>query len=804
MKIQLPLISVSPFSKKKVEENNLMREVKWLNDNWKFIHEDRALQNEMPEDGIWVTLPHTWNAVDGHDGHAIDIPSADWSSGDLSGEVQEHYDRGAYWYYRTFETPKQPLPGGQVYLEIPAAGLMATVYVNGHEVVHHEGGFSAFRANITDCCKNVGENLLAIHVSNKYQSNVYPQHADFTFYGGLYRGVKLICVSGTHFDLDYYASDGVKVTPRPSENGAGVFAMESFVSGDNADFTIQYQIFDADGNEAGLAVTDCTDTKTEIVVEDVHLWSPLEPYLYTVKAQLLRRNEIYDEVIIRSGVRSFSCDPQQGFIFNGKPMPLRGVSRHQDLLYKGNALTREEHFRDAHIIKDLGANAIRLAHYQHSQDFYDACDEVGFVVWAEIPFITIMNKDPKAHDNAMLQMRELIIQNYNHPCICFWGLSNEVLLAGKDNPQLIENHKQLNALVKSLDRTRLTTIAHVSNTPEDSQLHDVSDVEAYNHYFGWYVGSVRDNGPWLDAYHQAHPDRCIGISEYGAEGILTYHSSQPESKDYTEEYQALYHEEMARVFAKRPWVWCSFVWNMFDFGAAARNEGGVAGRNNKGLVTMDRKIKKDAYYIYKAYWNPEPMVHICGKRYAKRDGETTQIRVYSNLPEVSLYVNGKLVETKSADKVFEFTVSLTLDRNSIVASAGKDGAFIKDTASIEKVEKEPDIYTLPSVRARRQAVTDWYSTYGEPDMEAPLAFPSGSYSICDQIGDIVKNPEGKEIMEKAMFIAMKLGEYSTIDYDDMFRKRAKETPSDEISHNDPSGRKLLYSLNNVLNQISKS
>ena len=675
-----------------------MRIIRKLNENWIFVQKEGQTPDCIPENGLRVDLPHTWNAIDGHDGVVLDKVGPDWSLGDLKALMKKSsYNRGSYWYYKTFETPVQPLKGGKVYVEILAAGQQATVYVNGQKVCYHEGGYSSFRADITSLRRKDKENLLAVNVSNEYLTNTYPQFADFTFFGGLYRGVNLISVPDAHFDLDYYGGPGIMVTPRLEGKDCGMFEIEAFVKGADENFTVQYTITDASGKEQALGLRPADHTKITLPVPDVKTWSPDSPNLYTVKASLVRRNEVFDEVTVRSGVRSFSCTPDQGFILNGKPTPLRGVCRHQDKLYLGNALTKEDHVHDAQLIKELGANAIRLAHYQHSQDFYDACDELGFVVWAEIPFISIMSDDPKAHDNCISQMRELVIQNYNHPCIVFWGLSNEVLLIGKASEELINNHKELESLVKSLDPTRLTTIAHVAATPEDSELHDITDVEAYNHYFGWYVGKMEDNGPWLDEYHKNHPDRCIAISEYGCEGIITYHSANPERNDYSEDYQALYHECLAKVFSERPFVWGSFIWNMFDFGAAGRNEGGTAGRNNKGLMTLDRKIKKDSYYIYKAYWNPEPMVHICGKRYAQRAGETTQIRVYSNLPEVSLYLNGELKEVKASDKVFVFEVALKEGMNTICCEAGN----VKDTAVLEKVEKEPEIYVLPMEKRRR-------------------------------------------------------------------------------------------------------
>ncbi|MCC8167821.1 MAG: glycoside hydrolase family 2 protein, partial [Clostridiales bacterium] len=673
------------------------------------------------------------NAIDGHDGNGS-------------------YDRGCYWYAKTFETPKQPLGGGRVYVEVLAAGQQATVYVNGKEVTYHEGGYSTFRADVTDLCKEDKENLLVIAVSNELKDSVYPQSADFTFYGGLYRGVNIVSVPDAHFDLDYYGGSGLMVTPKPcSKCGGAHFEVESFVKGADENFTVMYSIKDADGIEVASAVRPADSTKVSIFVPDAKLWELDNPYLYTVTATLQRRNEAYDEVSARVGVRSFSCDPNEGFIINGVKTPLRGVSRHQDQLYKGNALTKEDHYGDAKLIKELGANTIRLAHYQHSQDFYDACDELGFAVWSEIPFFRVCNKEPEAHLNCISQRKELIIQNYNHPSIMFWGISNEILIGGISD-KLVENHVELNELVHQLDPTRLTTIAHVTMTPVESPMHGITDIESYNHYFGWYGGSMEDNGPWMDNFHQVHPDICVGLSEYGCEGIITYHGPNPQCKDYSEEYQALYHEHMAKMLDERPWIWSSHVWNMFDFGCAARDEGGVAGRNNKGLMTMDRKTKKDSYFIYQAYWTTKPMVHICGRRYAQRAGETTEVRVYSNQPEVSLYLNGELVETKQESKVFVYTVALAEGFNTLLAVAGD----VKDSITLEKVDKEPSIYVLPEVNERNEGVANWFELAGDLDLEAPMEFPEGMYSIKDSITDMAECEEALKVVSDAFKLAMNM------------------------------------------------
>ncbi len=755
-----------------------MRKIINLNSDWRFVKKDAGLPEKLPEDWQKVELPHTWNAVDGHDGGGA-------------------YARLRCWYAKTFETPRQPLKGGKVYVEVLAAGQQAHVYVNGKEVTYHEGGYSIFRADITDLCKKDGENLLVIACSNENKSSVYPQAADFTFYGGLYRGVNLISVPDAHFDLDYYGGLGIQVSPKPCESGGAVFQIKSWLKNIDENFTVLYSIQDADGREVAAAVRPADEPNVSIYVPDAIKWDTDNPYLYTVNAILQRRNEAYDEVSLKAGVRSFSCDPEKGFILNGVPTPLRGVSRHQDKMYQGNALTRKDHYEDAMLIKELGANTIRLAHYQHSQDFYDACDEMGFVVWAEIPFISVMNNDPAAHENCISQMKELVIQNYNHPSICFWGISNEILIGGISD-QLVENHKELNALVKELDSTRLTTIAHVSMTPIDGPMHGITDVESYNHYFGWYGGRMEDNGPWLDHFHQVHPEICLGLSEYGCEGIITYHGPNPACKDYSEEYQALYHEHMTKVLHERPWLWSSHVWNMFDFGCAARDEGGVSGRNNKGLITMDRKTKKDSYYACQAYWSKKPMLHICGRRYAKRAGETTQIRVYSNEPQVALYLDGKLEKVLTAEKVFVFEVALEAGFHIVTATAGS----LKDSITLEKVEKEPAIYVLPEVNERAEGVANWFKLAGDLDLKAPMEFPEGKYSIKDTFEKLAESPEALEVASTAMKLTMNMKMTPGEGMWDMFKVMTVEKAIGMAGSLVPEG--FAESLNAKLIKIDKA
>lgn len=746
-----------------------MREIISLNENWtlSFPKGDHATEQ--------VNLPHTWNAVDGNDGNGS-------------------YLRTTGVYTRTFTAPKQPREGGRTYVEVLAAALNSTVKVNGQVATTHEGGFSIFRADVTDLCHE-GENELTIEVSNEDTPSMYPSSADFTFYGGLYRGVNLISVPNAHFDLDYYGGPGMMVTPVPTEDGGANFTIKSFVTNPADDLTVMYSIEDCFGREVASAVRGSADTEVTIYVPDAQLWSMDEPNLYTVVATLQRNNEEVDEIAANVGVRSFKVTSDEGFSINGVPTPLRGVSRHQDRVFEGNALTAEEHYDDAMLIKELGANTIRLAHYQHSQDFYDACDEIGFAVWAEIPFISVFKKGEGAHKHVMEEMKELIIQNYNHPSIMFWGISNEILIGGISQ-ELVDTHHDLEKLCKELDPTRLTTIAHVSTTPVNGPMHHITDLESYNHYFGWYGGKMEQNGPWLDQFHAEHPDICIGISEYGCEGIINWHSNTPQCKDYTEEYQALYHEHMAQVFEDRPWVWASHVWNMFDFGCAARNEGGVSGRNNKGLVTMDRKTKKDSYFIYQAYWTQTPMVHIAGRRHAQRAGETTEIKVYSNQDTVVLYVNGKEVGQQTAHRVFKFNAALNEGFNTIVAVAGD----VKDSITLEKVAEEPGYYTLPEFNERQEGVANWFKQVGSMDLTAPMEFPEGYYSVKDTMEDLAKNEEALALAAKAVKLATNFDIKPGVGMWDMMKKMTPEAMSNMISGM-PEG--FIESLNAQLIKVKK-
>ncbi len=665
-----------------------MRYITNFNSDWEFsLHSDDNWEK--------VTLPHTWNNLDGQDGG-------------------NDYYRGKCTYRKTILKKDLPL-GEEHYLEINGANLSSVVYLNGEKLKSHDGGYSTYRVRLKDLRD---ENILEVTVDNSPSDRVYPQTADFTFYGGLYRDVRLISLPSSHFSLENLGTPGIKATP----DVKGTLDVEVEVDGDYD--SILYTLLDREGKV--VLEENSRETKVTLSVPSPHLWNGRkDPYLYYIKAELLKGEERLDEVGSEIGFRSFQIDPERGFILNGEEYPLRGVSRHQDRKDKGNAISKEDHEEDMALIMEVGANTIRLAHYQHDQYFYHLCDKNGIVVWAEIPYIS--QHMSQGRENTISQMKELITQNYNHPSIVVWGLSNEITMGDPKDPDMLENHRILNDLCHTMDKTRLTTSAILTVCGIDEEIVHISDVVSYNHYFGWYGGEVSMNGPWFDAFHKKYPNKPIGCSEYGCEA-LNWHTSRPMQGDYTEEYQAYYHEEMIKQFFSRKYLWATHVWNMFDFGADARAEGGENGQNHKGLVTIDRKYKKDAFYAYKAWLSEEKFIHIASKRYVDRTEDITNVTVYSNLPEITLFLNGEKFETKTAeDHFFKFQVP-NKGRTVIEAVYGD----YRDKSEINKVDVFNESYRLKE----KGAVLNWFD----------ITERDGYCSLNSKISDILGTMRGKLIL----------------------------------------------------------
>ena len=671
-----------------------MRKIVNFNRNWLFS-KTAEIPADLPSGWEEISLPHTWNAVDGQDGG-------------------NDYWRGTAVYCKEFERPTLE-SGGRAVLEFLGAAMTADVYVNGQRLAHHEGGYSTFRVDITDALQ--GENLLCVAVDNSNNDRVYPQKADFTFYGGLYRSVNLILVPENHFELCRDGAPGINVTPVVRERNAAV-TVETWQNGEGSVTMTVAGMKKTVPSENGHAAA-------EFFIENVRLWNGIEdPYLYEAKAEYGG-----DEIRTKFGCRTIGFDPEKGFLLNGSVYPLRGVSRHQDRKGLGNAITIREHREDMEFIREIGANTVRLAHYQHAQEFYDLCDEYGIIAWAEIPYIT--QHMPNGRENTLSQMRELIAQCYNHPSIVCWGLSNEITASGPVSEDLLDNHRALNDLCHAMDKTRPTTMAHVFMLEQESELIPIADIGSYNLYFGWYLGELEQNDTFFDEYHRKYPNRVIGFSEYGADANPQYQSAHPEKGDYSESYQCVYHEHILKCIEARPYLWATHVWNLFDFAADGRDEGGKHGENQKGLVTFDRKLRKDAFYLYKAYWSKEPFVHLCGRRYADRTEEVTEIKVYSNQSEVTLLVDGKEVASGKDAKIYTFRVPITEEHTVEVRSGS-----LSDCITIRKAEN-----ANPDYRMAGGEVVNWF----DADKHDPTCF-----SIKDTLGTLMRHPQTAAIVGRMM------------------------------------------------------
>lgn len=664
-----------------------MRQVIVFNENWTFTKPGNA--------PIPVRLPHTWNAQDGQDGG-------------------NDYWRGTAVYEKEFFRPDW---FGEIVLEFAGAAMSADVFVNGAQLAHHDGGYSTFRVNITDALVP-GNNKVTVSVDNSENDRVYPQKADFTFYGGLYRDVQLLLLPPEHFEVCKDGTPGIKVTPVVKGSAAEV-TVETWQNGEGTvSFRFGDEVYTAESRNGHASVT--------FPIENVHLWDGVnDPYLYSIEAQFGE-----DVIAARFGCRSFSFDPEKGFLLNGHSYPLRGVSRHQDFLGVGNAITLQEQTLDMELIREIGANTIRLAHYQHAQEFYDLCDEYGMIVWAEIPYIT--EHMPNGRQNTLDQMRELITQCYNHPSIVCWGLSNEVAVHGITE-DLMQNHILLNDLCHEMDKTRPTTMAHPFMLEHESPLIQITDIGSYNLYFGWYMGTLEQNDSFFDEYHEKYPKRIMGFSEYGADANVRFQTAHPEQGDYSEQYQCLYHESLLGTIRRHPWMWATHLWNMFDFAADGRDEGGAHGLNQKGLVTFDRKIKKDAFYLYKATWNKkEPFVHICGRRYVDRTEQETEVRVYSNQHQVTLMVDGQKVDELEGETVFVFKLPIS-GRHTVKAVADS----CQDEITVCKVDRPNKAYCL----GKTGSVSNWFDE---------AEFKSDHYSIRDSFGVLMAHPQAGKLVGDLM------------------------------------------------------
>ncbi len=782
-----------------------MRKELGLNSHWFFYKGDISFENIESYDWEAISLPHTWNNLDGQDGG-------------------NDYYQGKAWYRK--KLGKELIPEGfdkDVFVRFGAASKRAEIYLNGELIGIHEGGFAAFTVSLTDKLRGENDELLVM-VDNSRELPIYPMQADFTFFGGLYREASLICFdSKEHLKVDAYGVDGIFVT---AQADGGVTLRTCLQHNfDGASFCLK--VYEGNG-EAGKLVKEIDNLPVcenasgflegSFTVNEAKLWDGVgSPFLYSLELELKNGDHLCDLITAIFGFRSFRVDVDEGFILNERVYPLHGVCRHQDRENMGWAITGKEHVEDMELIREIGANTVRLAHYQQAPYFYDLCDKNGMVVWAEIPFISVYDTRKEADENLLLQMSELIMQNCNHPSICFWGIANETGIGG-ESPEQYRILKELNSLTKKLDPTRLTTMASFGGTKPDSPLFHSTDVATYNIYKGWYEGVAEDLGPFCDEMHKELKDVPLGISEYGADAVMMWHSDCPKVKDYTEEYQAFVHEEALKAFRERPYLFGTWLWNMFDFAADARDEGGCKGRNNKGLVTYDRKTKKQAFYLYKALWSTDPFVYICGRRFTKRWENTIQVKVYSNCRLLQLIVDGKIFSEKSSDSgifIFE-NVPLSAGKTVLEAKAlythevmrseektGKD-YVASDTLTIEKVNEIPAEYIFKEEKNLSEAVTQWFAGIaGEEETDVKeLTVNEGCLSVFDPLEEVYKCKEGYEAIQELVAKPMAMVNPQMADRMKTGGSMSLHSIWHHISKMFPD--ELLYVVNERLNKIRKS
>lgn len=652
------------------------RETHLLNSHWNFVYGYEVLKNA----GKLVQLPHTWNADDA-----------------LTGNLA--YYRGQANYQKKLFVEKQ-WQGKRLFLKFDGVNTIANVFINGKHIGEHRGGYTAFVFEITDKVKYGEDNSVLVRVSNALQMDIMPLVGDFNFYGGIYRDVHLIVTEKSCISLQDNASTGVYLEQKNVTKAlAEVNARVLIDNGNTTDesYVVKVEVLDGSKNvltkEAEVIVKANSTSTVSIpyLLKNPRLWNGRkDPFMYTTVVNLYHNGQLIDRVEQPLGLRFFSIDANKGFFLNGEHLQLRGVCRHQDRSEKGNALHPEDHEQDIEIMKEMGANAIRLSHYPHAPYFYDLLDKKGFITWSEIPFVGPGGYRDQGYvnqlsfrENGKLQLIEMIRQNYNRPGICFWGLFNE-LKTDEENP--IDYINELNGLAKSEDPTRVTTAASMI---DKADINEVTDLIGWNKYFGWYGGEPKQIGSWADEIHVQSPHLKISISEYGAGASIFHHQDElvpanPTNYWHPEAWQAHYHEENWKAINERPYIWGSFIWNLFDFGAVHRTEGDRAGRNDKGLVTFDRRTKKDAFWFYKASWNKDqPVLYIANRRFVNRTNANTFVRVYSNLDIAELFVNGvSLGKSTVKDAIVQWNeVSLKKGINSIEVRAKHGKSLITDSCN---------------------------------------------------------------------------------------------------------------------------
>lgn len=757
-----------------------------LSKDWLFTKSEESYK-EIRKDNqsvSVVTLPHCYNAIDGQSGEGM--------------------YKGKALYQKVVIVSEKELEEYH-YLEIGAASLVSAVYINKKLAYRCKCGFSMYRVFLNPYL-TVGENEVTIMVDNSVMDDVYPLMADFSFYGGLYREVYWIKTKFLHFDLLDQSIDGIYVSQKHIEDNTFELSIKgSIICETKQQIQVQVviKLLDQLHNKMiekslDIEVNEVKKFDLSEVINDLTLWQGIEnPYLYQLEVELIHNSEVYDKKIIEIGFRNIEITSNHGVLLNGVPIKLNGVSRHQDYAGIGNALTKVHMEQDMALIKEIGANSVRLSHYQHHDYFYTLCDREGILVWAEIPFISVpITKDPK-NLNAKEQLGKLIKQGMNHSSIYCWGVQNEITIA-IENETIYSKVRELVSLAKELDSSRYIAQANIHSVANESVLNGLTDFVGYNLYYGWYYKEMKDLAGRLDEFHKAQPDIPVMVTEYGVDTNPKYHSYEPAVKDYTEEYQLLFHNNALKTYEERDFILGGYVWAMFDFGSEIRNEGGVKGKNQKGLITIDRKLKKDSFYLCKAYWSKKPFVKLAGSRFINRHKKENDITILTNTDYVKLYVNKELVGeviSKEPMKIIK-GIQLKPGINEIFVQAyDTENRVYSDQMNLNYVSEEDKSYVIEK-KVEQAYVTNWFQEFDLTNVQE-VTLKEGYYSTFDTIEELYKNEEAKavfikyfkDVAENPQIKAMK----GLMTIDSMSKRSRFQMP-----------KELLTIINKELNEIKKN
>lgn len=657
-----------------------------INSNWQFFKGEKPQEDTTEWERI--NLPHSWNTEDPFD-------------------EEPGYFRGVGWYRKVLNADAFPKKN-KAFIYFEAANQHARVFVNGERVGEHKGGYTAFCFDITNELKE-GDNLLEVRLDNSHDPAVPPLKGDFNFYGGIYRDVYIVLTDAIHFDMLDHASPGVYITTPYVDSAEAQIRLRGTIQneGEPAGMAgLAVEIRDRSGKKAGVferfirldSESNTFDWDFSFLTPE--LWSPGTPNLYSIAIQVKdgESGQVLDEIVQPLAFRWHNFDPDEGFFLNGKPLKLIGVNRHQDLPGKANALSNAEHLRDMEMIKSMGANFFRTAHYPQDPTVLEACDRLGLIVTMEIPLDHEITDSPEFYANCKTMMREMIRQYHNHPSIVIWAYMNEMFLGRnleRDREaigKIVAFARDLEALAREEDSTRYTMIPNHGdfNVYHESGLTRIPMIVGWNLYYGWYEEGMDGFGEFMDRAHRELPEKPLILTEYGAGADPRLRSMEPVRFDFSVDWENAFHQSHLEQIMERPFLAGAAVWNMFDFGSENRRDA-VPHVNNKGLCGFNRE-PKDAFYLYQAWLSEEPVLKLMPAGWAHRAGIKNlsdplcvqTVWAYGNVEKAELLHNGRSLGEKALEQhVASWKVPFSNGENKLELRSGADGASIQDIQMVD-------------------------------------------------------------------------------------------------------------------------